>query len=102
MAFERCYCAVARSVPPVHCLQVYTAYQFFHEPVTADPSSPRNPLNIIRELARPQDFVAFKLDIDAPLIERRFIEQIMQVGAGYGHWEGNQYMSTITAIARAE
>ena len=59
--------------------QVFSAYQFFHEPVTADPSSPRNPLNMLRTLTRTEDFVAFKLDIDNYQIEQQFVEQIMQV-----------------------
>lgn len=74
--------------------QVYDAYQFFHEPVTADPASPRNPLNILRRLARPQDFVAFKLDIDHAWIEQQFIKQILQVrGKGRGEAAGGPWPS---------
>lgn len=35
-------------------------YQFYNFPIDADPASPRNPLNILRTVAKPNDFVVFK------------------------------------------
>lgn len=43
----------------------YPAYQYFNIPASPDPADRRNPLNILKGVAKPEDFVAFKLDIDA-------------------------------------
>jgi len=37
----------------------------------------RNPLVHLRALARPEDFVVFKLDVDSPSIELAIIEQLV-------------------------
>ena len=49
---------------------------FFNFPITAVPGSPRNPLHVIKNMARPGDFVVFKLDIDFPEAERALMEQL--------------------------
>ena len=38
--------------------------RFYNIGVETDPASPKNPLNIIRRLYRPGDFVVLKLDVD--------------------------------------
>lgn len=59
---------------PAHLLK---SYQYFNIPASSDPNSPSNPLNILQEIAKPCDFVIFKLDIDTPLVEYQFIQQIL-------------------------
>ncbi len=44
-------------------------YRFFNAPVAANVSVHHSPLHIIKQSALPEDFVAFKLDIDTPSIE---------------------------------
>ena len=51
--------------------------QYFNTPVSDDPASSDNPLNHLRALARPEDFVVFKLDIDTPTVEVSLIRQIL-------------------------
>lgn len=53
------------------------AYQLFTARVTSDVNDPRNPLNILRVIAAPKDFVVFKIDIDHNGIEMEFIRQIL-------------------------
>lgn len=64
---------ILNSVPP----RFHKAYQFFNIPVTDAADDARNPLNIMRSIARPNDFVVFKLDIDSPSMEFSFISQIL-------------------------
>lgn len=44
-------------------------YHFYNIPITSGEKSVRNPLNLIRRVSRPEDFVAFKLDVDSPSVE---------------------------------
>jgi len=54
-------------------------YWHFHNvPVAADVSHPDSPLRYIQQLARPQDFVAFKLDIDHPDMEMPIAMKLLQ------------------------
>jgi len=46
-------------------------------PITADPNSHENPVKRILEKCKPEDFCAFKLDIDTPSVEFPIIEQLM-------------------------
>jgi hypothetical protein len=55
----------------------YHNFQYFNVPAQPDAQDPRNPLNILLKVARPQDFVVFKLDIDAHAIEMDFISQVV-------------------------
>ena len=51
---------------------IFTAiYHFFNVPAQAEVKELNSPLRIIKSVARKEDFVAFKLDIDAPHIEVR-------------------------------
>ena len=60
-------------IPP----DLYSAYQHFNIAVNANMTDPRNPLNILRTIATPADFVSFKLDIDSNHIEMAFVTQIL-------------------------
>jgi hypothetical protein len=55
--------------------------QYFNIPIDTNFSSASHPLSILRTLALPSDFVAFKMDVDAPRIEQAVVEQ---VGASQG------------------
>lgn len=43
---------------------------YYNVPCDIEPDSPFNPLNIIKSIYRPGDFVAIKLDIDNEKIEQ--------------------------------
>ena len=47
-------------VPP----RLHKRLHLFNFAVETDPASPRNPLNIVRRLHKPGDFVVLKLDVD--------------------------------------
>lgn len=61
-------------VPP----ELYGSYQYFNIPASADPKDPTNPLNILKSITNPEDFVLLKLDIDNPPVEDQFIDQIVK------------------------
>ena len=50
---------------------------YYNAPVVADPASHMNPLRVIRDVARPGDVVALKLDIDNDEVESQLVNQIM-------------------------
>eukprot|EP01097_Dermamoeba_algensis_P005813 TRINITY_DN3671_c0_g2_i1.p1 TRINITY_DN3671_c0_g2~~TRINITY_DN3671_c0_g2_i1.p1 ORF type:complete len:260 (-),score=66.30 TRINITY_DN3671_c0_g2_i1:234-1013(-) len=52
-------------------------YQYFNILASVNATDPRNPLMIMKKLAKPLDFVAFKLDIDNGPIELSLVDQIM-------------------------
>ena len=56
---------------------VYAAYQYYNEPLTSEPTNPKNPLQVLLHIARPEDFVALKLDIDQEQMESDLLEQIL-------------------------
>ena len=45
-------------------LRIKKQLRFFNFGVETDPTSPKNPLNIVRKFYRPGDFIVLKLDID--------------------------------------
>jgi hypothetical protein len=49
---------------------------FRNVPCSVEPDNPRNPLNILRRLYKPGDYVAFKLDIDNEPIEQALLQQL--------------------------
>jgi hypothetical protein len=57
---------------------VFAASHFYPRPVNNKPVSPDNPLVILESVAKPEDFVVFKLDIDSPQIEKRLIADILR------------------------
>ena len=50
---------------------------WYNIPATTGIGDADNPLTFVKELAKAEDFVVFKLDIDAPLIEIELIKQIL-------------------------
>lgn len=53
-----------------HVPKLYTSrYHFYNYPVASDPDSSHSPSRVIKEIANPGDFIAFKLDIDTSSIE---------------------------------
>jgi hypothetical protein len=56
---------------------MHVAYQYMNIPCSPEVGDPGNPLEIIKALTRPEDFVAVKLDIDTPVVENALIQQIL-------------------------
>jgi hypothetical protein len=52
-------------------------YHWFNIPASSDPKSGDNPLNHIRAVARPEDYVLLKLDIDCTPVEEAIIAQLL-------------------------
>eukprot|EP00965_Chrysotila_dentata_P183071 6045256-Pleurochrysis_carterae.AAC.2 len=52
-------------------------FQYFNTAASADPASSDNPLNHILAIARQEDYVVLKLDIDHPELELAIIDQIL-------------------------
>jgi hypothetical protein len=44
-------------------------YHFFNAPISSDPKDHHSPLRVIKKIAKPEDFVSFKLDVDTPSVE---------------------------------
>jgi hypothetical protein len=61
-------------VPP----QLQYKYQYFNIPVGLDPSAPNHPLQMLRALAQPGDFVVFKLDLDNSAVETAVIRELLK------------------------
>lgn len=60
---------------PAHLKPVYHWYNI---PVDPGPNHPDNALNYIRQIAKPQDYVLLKIDIDTTLIEEALVRQLMK------------------------
>ena len=50
---------------------------WYNIPATTEVGGADNPLTFIKELTRPEDYVVFKLDIDAPDVEVSLVKQIL-------------------------
>ena len=57
---------------------MYTIRHFYNIPISGNQSTTDSAINFIKNLARPEDFVSFKLDIDSPLIEVQVALDILQ------------------------
>ena len=57
---------------------VYDVASYFNIPVSPDKNSKYNPWNTLKNIARKEDFVAVKLDIDSPKVEWKLIEQLFE------------------------
>ena len=53
-------------------------YHWFNVGISAKPESWDNPLNHIRQLCKPEDYVVFKLDIDNTPLEELIVKQMME------------------------
>lgn len=60
------------NVPP----NIVKRLHFYNAPAKSHPSSPSDPLNILKSMAKPGDFVALKLDIDDSFLELSFIRRL--------------------------
>jgi hypothetical protein len=58
-------------------------YHFFNAPISADSSSHHSPTRLIQQLATPEDFVSFKLDVDTPEIEIPIALEILRNSSVY-------------------
>ena len=56
--------------------EVVARTSFFNYPITAAVGSPANPFTVMKEVAKPGDFVVFKLDVDFPAVELPLVEQL--------------------------
>ena len=54
----------------------HLVYDRYNIPASADEKSHDNPWNFIRKVAKPEDYVVVKLDIDHTPIEEKFIAQL--------------------------
>jgi len=52
---------------------------FYNAPVTPEPGSSMNPVDWIRNMYRPGDFIVFKLDIDNDNVESALIQQVLDM-----------------------
>jgi hypothetical protein len=68
MDATRYWAAVPDDIKPV--------LHFFNAPITTDPASRMNPITLIKDIAEPGDFVAFKLDIDNDDVESAIMAQL--------------------------
>jgi len=52
-------------------------YQYFNWPASSNASDQSSPLNIIKKIAQPGDFVVLKLDIDTPSVELPIVRELL-------------------------
>ena len=57
-------------------LRIQSRTHFVNRPVSADLGDKNNPLAVIAAVARPQDYVVFKLDIDNGALEHELVRQL--------------------------
>ena len=50
---------------------------FYNAPVTPEPGSAMNPVDWIRDLYQPGDYIVFKLDIDNDAVEGELVQQVL-------------------------
>ena len=56
--------------------EVVARTSFYNFPVQSEVGHPANPFTVMKEVARPGDFVVFKLDVDFPAVELPLVEQL--------------------------
>lgn len=56
---------------------VYPKLHFMNIPVTENPSDRSHPFQVIKEIYRPGDYIALKLDIDSPGYEQGLADQLL-------------------------
>lgn len=52
-------------------------YQYYSAAAVVEPDSVRNPFTVLKTVARASDFVVVKLDLDNPVVEMAFIQQLL-------------------------
>lgn len=58
--------------------ELWHKYQFFNWPASSNSSDASSPLHILKKIARPEDFVVLKLDIDKPDVEMEIIQELIK------------------------
>jgi len=58
-------------------IEVHDIFSFYNVAVDPRPLARDNPLRILRSLAKPHDFVVFKIDIDNSEVEESLVNQIL-------------------------
>jgi len=58
--------------------ELVAATHFYNFGVSAEPGHPANPLTVLKAVARPGDFVVFKLDIDTGSIEAPIVDALLE------------------------
>ena len=58
--------------------ELLAKYHFYNAPMSADISHGNSPLRVIKQMAKPEDFVSFKLDIDTPAVEVATVLQLLE------------------------
>ncbi|GBF93703.1 hypothetical protein Rsub_06806 [Raphidocelis subcapitata] len=74
LPFDRMFEWEARAMSPAEIFnevpkELLKVYSYFNIPATTDTKDPSHAVNILKSLAKPGDFVVFKLDIDAAAVE---------------------------------
>ena len=57
--------------------EILHSYQYFNMPASSAENDPSNPLNMMKKIAKKEDFVILKLDIDNYKIEHQFVKQLL-------------------------
>jgi hypothetical protein len=57
--------------------ELWHKYQYFNVPASSDITNPASPINVLKQVAQPGDFVVFKLDIDNFVVESAILDQIV-------------------------
>ena len=57
---------------------LFASYQYFNTPVEKNTSSPKFPVNVLRNVASERDFVSVKLDIDSSDIEDAVVAELSE------------------------
>jgi hypothetical protein len=63
--------------------EIVSKLTYFNVPCTAAPDDSMNPVRMLKQLARPEDYVVFKIDIDHSVVEMELIQQIIEDPAVY-------------------
>jgi hypothetical protein len=64
---------VWRQIPP----HLKPIYHWYNIPVSPEPNHPDNALDYIKRVARPEDFVLLKIDIDNTPVEEALVSQLL-------------------------
>lgn len=59
-------------------------YHWYNIPCSAEKGNANNPIDMIKKLCKPRDFVVFKLDIDTPGVELPLMQQLVEDDVAIG------------------
>jgi len=80
--FDRLLLWEAAPKPPAKVFEklpksLFHKYQYYNIPATSDINDVTHPVNILKQIAQPGDFVVFKLDIDNTAVETSILQALM-------------------------